>query len=73
MRKLWIPILVLGAMLAACGDGPGDKSDEGARQAAPIIEPGVDDAQVMREAEENRKRFRGSGKGKYTPQPVDGF
>ncbi len=69
MRKLWIPILVLGAMLTACGD----KEDGGRPQASQVVEPGVDEEQVMREAAEIRKRFRGSGKGKYTPQPVDGF
>ncbi len=73
MRKLWIPVLVLGAMLAGCGDRPSDKDESAARQTAPVIEPGVDEDEVMREAAEIRKRFRGSGKGKYTPQPVEGF
>ncbi|MCK9511617.1 MAG: hypothetical protein WCY98_11585 [Castellaniella sp.] len=69
MRKWWIPVLVLGAMLTACGD----KDESTARPTAPVIEPDVDEDEVMREAAEIRKRFRGSGKGKYTPQPVDGF
>lgn len=69
MRRLWIPILVLGAVLAGCGD----KDESTARPTAPVIEPGVDEDEVMREAAEIRKRFRGSGKGRYTPQPVEGF
>jgi hypothetical protein len=73
MRKFWIPALVLGAVLAACGNAPDERSDDGVSQAAPAIEPDVNEAQVMREAEENRKRFMGNGKGKYTPQRVEGF
>lgn len=71
MRRLWIPILVLGAVLAGCGDGSGDKEESATRQVAPAMSPS-DEAQMMREAQEHRKRFMGSGKGKYTPQSADG-
>lgn len=55
--------------LAGCGDGL-----DRAVQADAVVEEALNDEdEVMRQAAENRKRFMGDGKGKYTPQPVQGF
>ncbi len=55
--------------LAGCGDGP-----DRAVQAEAVVEDALkDEAEVMRQAAENRKRFLGDGKARYTPEPVEGF
>jgi hypothetical protein len=61
-------LLFTGMLVAACGD----KSDEGRRESASPVSQ-ADEARAHREADENRKRFMGDGKAKYTPQRVDGF
>ena len=68
MNKVTIALLALGVMLAACGD----KSENAARSGASAVSE-ADEAQAQREADENRKRFMGDGKSKYTPQRVEGF
>ncbi|MDH1180876.1 hypothetical protein N5C72_22575 [Achromobacter mucicolens] len=68
MNKVTIALLALGAMLASCGD----KSEKAARSDAPAVSE-ADEAHAQREADENRKRFMGDGKARYTPQRVEEF
>ncbi|UTM01083.1 hypothetical protein MID00_16525 [Alcaligenes sp. NLF5-7] len=72
MRTI-INIVGLGGVvllaLAGCGDAQERNVDPDV-----VMESAVkDEDRVMREAAENRKRFMGDGKAKYTPQPVEGF
>lgn len=69
MNRAMIAMLTLTALLTACGD----KRDAPARQESPAAAPSADEAQVQREADQNRKRFMGDGKSQYTPQRVEGF
>lgn len=68
MKKAMTALLFMGVLPAACGDKP----DDDQRETAALV-PQADEAQVQREADENRKRFMGDGKSKYTPQRVEGF
>lgn len=68
MNKMTIALLALGAMLASCGE----KSENAARSDASVVSE-ADEAQAQREADENRRRFMGDGKARYTPQRVEGF
>lgn len=70
MTKTTIAMLALGVLVGACGD----RHEDAARQEPPAALPGAaEQARAQREADDNRKRFLGDGKSKYTPQRVDGF
>lgn len=72
MPKPLFALLVLGS-LAGCGDAGEDAGWREPSTAAPADAPGSDAAQMQRDADENRRRFLGDGKGQYTPRPVRGF
>lgn len=55
-------------VLTACGDQRPD-ADAGEPSREPFDVSPADEAQ----AQAVRERFRGDGKGRYTPQPVNGF
>ncbi|KDC32853.1 hypothetical protein L505_0556 [Bordetella bronchiseptica F4563] len=61
-------LLFAGVLLAGCGD----KRDEDRQESAAPVSP-ADEAQAQREADENRKRFMGDGKARYTPQSIESF
>lgn len=60
--------------LAGCGDGS-DKAVQTDRAVEEAVVENLlsDEAEVMRQAAESRKRFLGDGKARYTPEPVNGF
>lgn len=59
-------------VLTACGDQRAD-IDAGEPSHESFDVSPVDEAQAQREAQTVRERFQGDSKGRYTPQPVDGF
>ncbi len=68
MKTAMTVLLFASALVAGCGDQP-----EEDRQESVIPASQTDEAQAQREADENRKRFMGDGKARYTPQRVEGF
>ncbi|CAM5393926.1 hypothetical protein [Alcaligenes faecalis] len=58
--------------LTACGDQrPDADAGEPSRESFDVSP--ADEAQAQREAQAVRERCQSDGKGRYTPQPVDGF
>lgn len=68
MKTAMTVLLFASALIAGCGDQP-----EGNRQESVAPVSPTDEAQAQRQAHENRKRFMGDGKARYTPQRVEGF
>ena len=68
MTKVMTALIFIGVLVGGCGD----KRDEDRQESAAPVSP-ADEAQAQREADENRKRFTGDGKARYTPQPIEGF
>lgn len=64
---------VLGGIVLLALAGCGESADRDVGPEAAIESAVKDEAQVMREAAENRKRFMGDGKARYTPHAVEGF
>lgn len=65
--------VVLGCVALLAVAGCSESADRSTEVEAAIDPAAHAEDQAMREAAENRKRFMGDGKAKYTPHAVEGF